>query len=127
GGGRGDDDRVLHRVVLFELAHDGCDRALLLADRDIDTFDAAVLLIDDRVDRERGLAGLTVADDQLALTAADRHHRVDRLVAGLHRLTDRLAVHDARRDALDRRVVRGVDRTLAIDRVAERIDDAAEQ
>src|SRR5690606_36276826 len=73
------------------------------------------------------LTGLTVADDQLALTAADRHHRVDRLVAGLHRLTDRLAVHDARRDALDRRVVRGVDRTLAVDRVAERIDDAAEQ
>jgi hypothetical protein len=36
--------------------------------------------------RRRGLAGLAVADDQLALAAADRDHRVDRLDAGLQRL-----------------------------------------
>ena len=35
--------------------------------------------------RDRGLAGLAVADDQLALAAADRDHRVDGLEAGLHR------------------------------------------
>ena len=52
---------------------------------------------------DRGLAGLAVADDQLALAAADRHHAVDRLEAGLHRLAHRLAIHDAGRDALDRR------------------------
>ena len=59
---------------------------LLLADRDVDALNAGGLLVDDRVDRHRGLAGLAVADDQLALAAADRDHRVDRLVAGLHRL-----------------------------------------
>jgi len=32
------------------------------------------------------LAGLTVADDQLALAATYRHHRVDGLETGLHRL-----------------------------------------
>jgi hypothetical protein len=37
------------------------------------------------------LAGLAVADDQLALAAADVRHRVDRLDAGHHRLLHRLA------------------------------------
>jgi hypothetical protein len=52
-------------------------------------------LVEDRVDRDRGLAGLAVADDQLTLAAADRHHAVDRLQAGLHRLANRLAIGDA--------------------------------
>src|SRR5581483_10815063 len=60
-----DDDGVRHRAVLLELAHDVGDRAGLLADRDVNALNARVLLIDDRIDRERGLAGLAVADDQL--------------------------------------------------------------
>ena len=102
GRGRGDDDRVLHRAVLFERADDLRDRRLLLTDRDVDADDVLALLIDDRVDRDRGLAGLAVADDQLALSAADRNHGVDGLESGLQRLFDRAAVDDARRDALDR-------------------------
>ena len=47
------------------------------------------------------LPGLPVADDQLALAAADRDHRVDGLDAGLQRLANRLPVDNARRDALD--------------------------
>ena len=39
-----------------------------------------------RVDGDGGLAGLPVADDQLALATADRGDRVDRLDAGLQRL-----------------------------------------
>ena len=57
--------------------HNALDDAL--ADRDVDRDDARVLVVDDRVDRDRRLAGLTVADDQLALATADRHQRVDRL------------------------------------------------
>ena len=49
------------------------------------------------VDRDGGLAGLAVADDQLALAAADGDQRVDGLEAGLHRLVHRLARNDARR------------------------------
>ena len=58
---------------------------------------SCALLVDDRVDRDGGLAGLAVADDQLALAAADRDHRVDGLDAGLERLVDGLALDDARR------------------------------
>ena len=51
--------------------------------------------------RDRGLAGLTVTDDQLALAAADRGHGVDRLDAGLQRLLDRLALDDRGRLQLE--------------------------
>src|SRR3546814_5571133 len=68
----------------------------------------------DLVDRHRGLAGLAVADDQLALAAADRDHRVDGLVAGLHRLRHALACDHARGDGFHRRGLRGRDRALAV-------------
>ena len=71
--------------------------------------------------------GAAVADDQLALPPADRDHRVDRLEPGLERLVHRLALDDARRLELERaRLGRG-DRALAVERVAERVDHAAEE
>ena len=95
--------RILHGAVVFERLHHLRDRRTLLADRDVDANHVAALLIDDRVERDRGLAGLAVADDQLALAAADRNHRVDGFDAGLHRLFHRLAIDHAGRHALDRR------------------------
>ena len=86
-----------------------------------------LLLVDEGVDRDGGLAGLAVADDQLALAAADGNERVDRLEAGLHRLVDRLARDDAGGLLFDAHALVGHDRALAVDRVAERIDHAAEQ
>ena len=74
-----------------------------------------------------GLAGLAVADDQLALTAADRDHRVDRLQAGEHRLDHRLALDDAGSLVLGRARLGRVDLALAVERVAERVDDPAQQ
>src|SRR5690606_39071023 len=122
-----DDDGVGHRAGLFQLAHHVGDRRRLLADRDVDADQVLALLVDDRVDGDRGLAGLAVADDQLALAAADRHHRVDRLETRLHRLRHRLARDHARRDLLDDVGHLRVDRALAVDRLAERVDDAADQ
>src|SRR2546426_562759 len=83
GGRRRDDDGVAHRIGFFERPHDLRDRGLLLADGVVDADDAGFLLIENRVDRERRLSRLPVADDQLALAAADRHHRVDRLQPSL--------------------------------------------
>ncbi len=76
---------------------------------------------------DRGLAGLAVADDQLALAAADRDQRVDRLEAGLHRLVHRAARDDPGRLDLDQLALDRLDRALAVERVAERVDHAAEQ
>ena len=85
------------------------------------------LLIDDAVDGERGLADRPVADDQFALAAAEREHRIDDEHAGLHRLVDEIALDDCRRRPLDRLIRFGVDRRAAVERAAEGIDDAPEQ
>src|ERR1700738_3362593 len=133
--GRGHDDRIFQRALLFEHLDELRDRGALLADRDIDTIQLDLLvaggverlLIEDGVERDRGLAGLAVADDELALAAADRDQRVDRLEAGRHRLVDRLARDDAGRLDVDALALGRLDRALAVDRIAERVDHAAEQ
>ena len=90
GGGAGHDHgRVVHGAVLSQRVDGHGDRRILLADGDVKALHAAVLLVDDRVDADRRFAGLAVANNQLALAAADRRHRVDRLDAGLERLADR--------------------------------------
>ena len=91
-------------------------------------IDALALLVDDRVERDGGLAGLAVADDQLALAAADRDHGVDALMPGLERLACtgwRSTTPGAMRSI--GRGLGGGDRALAVDRLAERVDHAADQ
>src|SRR5690606_18440869 len=122
GGGSGHDDGVFHRAVLFQLAHHVGDGRGFLTDRDVDTSEVLALLVDDRVDRDGGLTRLTVADDQFALAAADRHHRVHRLQTGLYRLRHGLPPDHARCDFLDDVGFGGIDGALAVDRLAERVD-----
>ena len=87
--GRGDHDGVIHRAVFLEALDDLRDGRPLLADGNVDAVELLLLvvrlvvfaLVDEGVDRHRALAGLTVADDQFALAAADGNERVDRLEA----------------------------------------------
>ncbi len=126
--GAGDDDgRVLHRPVVLEAREHVGDRRLLLADGDVDAVHVLALLVDDRVDGDGGLARLAVADDELALAAADRDHRVDGLEAGLERLGDRLASHDARGLDLDAPGDVRLDGALAVHGLAERVDHASDE
>ncbi len=115
------------RAVLLEDAGKLGDLRLLLANRDVDALHTAVALVDDHVGRDDGLTGLAVAQDELALAAADRGHRVDRLDARLERRIDVLALDDAGRDALDLAGLLGLDRALAVDRLTEGVDHASEQ
>ena len=115
-GRRGrDNGRVRHRAGVLEDGDRAGDVRVLLADGDVDGIDRAEVLRagllggdvdlrlgDDRVERDGRLAGRTVANDQLALAAADRDHRVDGHDAGLHRLANASALDDARRDLFDR-------------------------
>src|SRR6202034_2018255 len=122
-------------ALLFQHLDELGDGRALLADRDIDAIQLDLLvglrverlLVQDGVERDRGLAGLAVTDDQFALAASDRDQRVDRLEAGRHRLVDRFARNDAGRLDVDTHALVGLDRALAVDRIAERIDHAAEQ
>ena len=134
-GGRGDDGRVLHRPGVLQRGLDAGDGGALLAHGDVDAADLllrvtggpGVLLVDDRVDRDRGLAGLAVADDELALTAADRGHGVDGLDPGGQRLAHRLPLHHRRCLQLERAALGGLDVTAAVDRGAQRVHDPAEE
>ena len=117
--------RVLERLVRLEGGHRLGHRRVLLADGDVDALHALAGLVDDGVDGDRGLAGLAVADDQLALAPADRRHGVDGLDAGLHRLGHRLAADDARRLDLHAAGLGAVDRALAVDRLAQGVDHPA--
>src|SRR5690606_16154921 len=127
GSGGSDDNSMLERAMLFQLAHHVGNGGGFLAHRHVDALNAGALLVDDGIDRHGGLAGLAVADDQLALTATNRHHGVDGLETGLHRLIHRLTRDDTRRHLLDRRGRGRVDRPLAIDGIAQRIDHTAQQ
>ena len=123
------------RAIFFQRVHQLRDGRSLLADGDVDADQRFLgvaglvdaLLVDDGVDDHRGLAGLAVSDDQLALATANRDQGVDRLQAGLHRLMHRFARDDAGRLDFDAAHFGVGDRTLAIDRNAQTVDHAAEQ
>ncbi len=61
------------------------------------------------------------------MPAADREHGVDRLDAGLHGLVYALACNHVGRDAFDGPELGSVDRALAVDGLAERVHNAADQ
>ena len=125
-GAGGDDDRVVHRAILAEDLDQVGRGRFLLGDRHVHADDAGPLLVEDRVDGDGGLAGLAVADDELALASADRGHGVDGLDPGLKRLVDRLSAGDPHRGGLDQSGLAGDDRPSVVDRLAERVDDPAD-
>ena len=92
-----DHDRVVEGAVLRSVSTVVATVDSSEPDRHVDALHAQATLVEDRVDGDRGLAGLAVADDQLALAPADRRHGVDGLDAGLQRLVHGLAAHDAGR------------------------------
>jgi hypothetical protein len=131
--GRGADDHgVVEGAVLLQGADELAHRGGLLADGHVDALDLLVgapvlALVDDGVQADGALAGLLVADDQLALAAADVGHGVDRLDTGLQRLLHRLALHHRRRLELQGPGGLGLDVAPAVQRAAQRVDHPAEE
>src|SRR6202162_4825392 len=132
--GSGDDGRVVHRATFFKRVVHAGDRGALLADSDVDAPQLLLViaalpvlpLVEDGVNTDRGLAGLAVADDQLALAAPDRSLRVNRLDTGLQRVRDALALHHRRGLNLQRATGFRLDVAAAVDRMPERIDHTAQ-
>ena len=75
GGACRNDDSVFHGTVAKKLACKLGNRRALLSDCDIDTENILSLLVDNGINRDLGLAGLTVTDDKLTLTSADRRSK----------------------------------------------------
>ena len=131
----GYDDGIFHSVVLLQ----GLDKLrysrALLSDSDVDAVQFLILvltlvptlLVKNRVDGNGGLAGLTVTDDELTLTTSDGHHGVNGLNAGHHRLVHRATREDARSLQRSTTTLSSLDGTLAVNRIAESVNNAAEK
>ena len=134
-GRSGDDDRVLHGVVLLEGLDELGDGGALLADGDVDAVEllglvvAVVpsLLVQHGVESDGSLSGLTITNDKLTLSTADGHHGVDGLETSLYGLVDGLTGQNAGGLKLGTAPLGGLEGTLSIDGVTESIDDTAEK
>ena len=98
-----------------------------MADRNVDAGHVLTLLVDDGVNRNSGLTGLAVANDQLALATADGNHGVNGLQAGLHGLIHRFTGNHAGRNFFDHVGHLGVDRAFAVDGLAQGVHHATYQ
>ena len=125
GGRCGHDHRVAHRAGFGQRLDHRRNGGALLADGAVDADQIVLGVVDDGVQQHGRLARLAVADNQLALAAANGNHRVDGLESGGHRLAHRLAVDDAGGKALDGQALRGGDRSLVVDGLAQRVHHAA--
>src|SRR3972149_6050754 len=99
----------------------------LLADRHVDADQVAALLGDHRVQADRRLPREAVADDQLSLATADWDHGVHGLDSRVHGAVHALAHHHVGRDALHRPGLVRLDGTFAIQRLAQRVHDTADE
>src|SRR5205823_12469686 len=79
------------------------------------------------INGHRGLAGLAVTDDELALSATDGNHAVDRLQAGLQWLFNGLARDDTRRCDLNAPALFGFEGAAAVDGLTQGIHDATDE
>jgi hypothetical protein len=135
GSSGGDDDRVLHGVVLLEGLDELSDGGTLLANGDVDAVEllglvvgvVPALLVEHGIESDGGLSGLTITDDQLTLTTADGNHGVDGLETSLHGLVDGVAGENTRSLELGTALLGGLDGTLSVDGVAESVDNASKK
>ena len=135
GGGGGDNDGVLHGVVLLEGLDKLGDGRSLLADGDVDTVKllllvgtvVPLLLVKNGVDGNGGLSGLTVTDDKLTLTTSDRNQGVDRLETSLHRLVDGSSGQNTGGLKLGLGSVSGLDRSFTVNGLSQSVNNTAEK
>lgn len=96
GSSGSNNDGVLKGVMELEGVDDVGNSGSLLSDCDINAEELFLdvsrvevgLLVDDGINGDGGLAGLSVTNDQLSLSSTNRHEAVDCLETGLHRLVD---------------------------------------
>lgn len=130
-----DDNGVLHGIVLLEGLDELSDGRSLLANSDVNAVELLLLvaaavpafLVEDGVQSDGSLAGLTITDDQLTLASADRDHSIDGLQAGLHGLPDGLARQNAGCLELGSAPLLEVDGAFAINGVSQSVDDTSKQ
>ena len=134
-GSGGNDNRVLHGVVLLKGLDELGDGRTLLTDGNVDAVKllglvvgvVPPLLVEDGVKSDGSLTGLTVTNDQLTLTTADGNHGVDGLETSLDGLADGLTGQNTGGLELSTAALSGLEGTLSIDGVTESVNDTSEK
>jgi len=125
-------DGIVHGTLFTQGVHDAGHRRTFLTDGHIDTVHRISgfkvrTLVDDGIDGDGGLTRLTVADNQLTLSATDRNHRIDGLQTRLQRFGYRLTEDNSRRLALQRHFAElAANLTASVQRHAQRVDDTSQ-
>ncbi len=110
----GNDDGFIHHAAFTDGADYLGHRITSLANGTIDADHAGVPLVQDRIDCDRGLARLPVADDQFALSQPHGYGSIDRFQPGRKRPHNSAAVQDFRRLSFDRVQDGRIDRSLPV-------------
>ena len=120
-------DRIIQRSFLLQSVYYRSHCRTLLSYGYINTIhrlarEICFSLVDDGIDRYRGLSRLTVTDYELTLSATDRNHGIDRLQAGLKRLRNRLTEDHSRSLSFQRHLAKfASNASFAVKRLAQRI------
>jgi hypothetical protein len=135
GGGGSDNDGVLQGVVLLEGLDKLSNGGPLLADGDVDAVKLLLLvvavvptlLVENGIKSDGSLSGLTITNDKLTLSTSNRNHGIDGLETSLDGLVDGVTGKDTGSLDLGTTLLLGAERSLAVDWVAESIDNTAEE
>ena len=127
GSGGGDHDGIVHSAAGGKAVHDLRHGGTLLTDGNVNADAVLALLVQNGVGGDGGFAGLAVADDQLTLTAADGNHGVDGLDTGLQGAGDVLPLDDTGGGHFDGAVGLRLNAALAVDGLAQGVDNAPDE
>ena len=129
---RGYNYSVIQGALLLESVDYRRNSRSLLTYRHINTIyrftsQIRLTLIDDRINCDGCLSGLTITDDELTLTAADRNHRINRFQTCLQRFVHRLTEDHSRSLSFQRHLDKFSSyHTLAVKRFTKRIHHASD-
>jgi hypothetical protein len=134
GGGSGDDNGVLHGIVLLEGLDKLCDGRSLLANGNVDAVKllrlvlsiVPSLLVKNGIEGNSGLAGLTITNDQLTLSTSNWYHGIDGLETSLYGLVDGVSRKNTWGLKLGTTLLGSLDGSLAINGVSKSINDTTE-
>ena len=124
----GDDNHgIVHRPFFAKVRDDLGDGGCPLADGAINADHIFPTLVQNAVQGNGRLARLAIAQDQFALAAPNGDKGINDHESSLERDCDRRSVHDSRRRAFDRQALAGGHWPFAIEGLAERVNDTAQQ
>mmetsp|Transcript_24779 Transcript_24779/g.45972 ORF Transcript_24779/g.45972 Transcript_24779/m.45972 type:complete len:512 (+) Transcript_24779:271-1806(+) len=129
GGSGGNDDAVVHGLLVIELTDKLGDGGSLLSNTNVDTGQRIRLglLVDDGIDGNGGLTGLTITNDQFTLSTTNGDESINGLKAGKHRLGHGLTRDDSGGLNLRTGSLAVIEGGTSIDGLTDTVHDTSEE